>query len=108
MSALPKVPAEAVERAETESRKEAVFAGLASGLTSGVIGNRFFKFDRNKTIMSIVFASGLGGWYFYQAFRATNHRALEVEWKSMQQDLRAGVDYSIPSIPKEDAPAEEH
>ncbi|KAG7439542.1 uncharacterized protein BT62DRAFT_700828 [Guyanagaster necrorhizus] len=84
-------PADAVQRATTEGRKEGLFAGLTSALASGLIGAKFMGLNRNKTIITIVLfffavTGGLSGYYFTEAFTQTALKQLQVEWEKRQKE----------------------
>ncbi|KAF9026624.1 hypothetical protein BDZ89DRAFT_1113748 [Hymenopellis radicata] len=86
MSSNNSPPPEAIGRAETESWKEGLFAGLTSGLASGVIGAKFMKLGRYQIIVSTVVTSALSGYYFTQAFKETNMKQLQAEFEKQQAE----------------------
>ncbi|KAK0506686.1 hypothetical protein EDD18DRAFT_1455949 [Armillaria luteobubalina] len=92
-------PADAIERAKTEGRKEGLFAGL--------IGAKFMGLNRNKTVVTIVLSGALSGYYFTevrfhlpsatianvhppQAFTQTALKQLQVEWEKRQKEPSQG------------------
>ncbi|KAK0475157.1 hypothetical protein IW261DRAFT_1422479 [Armillaria novae-zelandiae] len=99
-------PADAVERATTEGRKEGLFAGLTSALASGespscppvlaadsrlgLIGAKFMGLNRNKTVVTIVLSGALSGYYFTEAFTQTALKQLQVEWEKRQKEPSQG------------------
>ncbi|PBK64139.1 hypothetical protein ARMSODRAFT_962282 [Armillaria solidipes] len=83
-------PADAVERAKTEGRKEGLFAGLTSALASGLIGAKFMGLNRNKTVVTIVLSGALSGYYFTEAFTQTALKQLQVEWEKRQKEPSQG------------------
>ncbi|KAK0207834.1 hypothetical protein DFS33DRAFT_380641 [Desarmillaria ectypa] len=88
-------PADAVERANTEGRKEGLFAGLTSALASGLIGAKLMGLNRSKTVVTIVLSGALSGYYFTEAFTQTALKQLQVEWEKRQKE------------PSQDRPGEE-
>ncbi|KAJ7585354.1 hypothetical protein C8J56DRAFT_946502 [Mycena floridula] len=60
-----------------ESRKEGVFAGLTSALASALIGSKFLRFTRTQTLVCGVLTGILSGYYFTEAFTASNMAKLE-------------------------------
>ncbi|KAK0232661.1 hypothetical protein IW262DRAFT_1451130 [Armillaria fumosa] len=75
-------PADAVERAKTEGRKEGLFAGL--------IGAKLMGLNRNKTVVTIVLSGALSGYYFTEAFTQTALKQLQVEWEKRQKEPSQG------------------
>ncbi|KIJ58777.1 hypothetical protein HYDPIDRAFT_141338 [Hydnomerulius pinastri MD-312] len=55
-----------------EARRDGMFAGLTSGLTGALLGSKLMGFSRNKTIFSGVLTGLLSGYFFMQAFEASN------------------------------------
>ncbi|EPS99650.1 hypothetical protein FOMPIDRAFT_1147292, partial [Fomitopsis schrenkii] len=79
------LPADAVERCTKEARKDGIFAGLSAGLVGAILGSKFFKFNRNTTIICGILTGALSGWQFTQAFTASNLARLRVELALRQQ-----------------------
>ncbi|GJE98004.1 hypothetical protein PsYK624_142260 [Phanerochaete sordida] len=73
------LPVEAVAAATREAKHDGIFAGLSSGLLGALIGQRFYKFDRNKTILCGVVTGILVGYQFTQIFTSSNLARLRVE-----------------------------
>ncbi|KAI9566961.1 hypothetical protein HD554DRAFT_2024572 [Boletus coccyginus] len=60
------------ERFPQEARRDGTFAGLTSGLTGALVGSRLMGFNRNKAIFCGVLTGLLSGYFFTQAFEASN------------------------------------
>lgn len=73
------LPVEAVARATREAKQDGIFAGLSAGLVGALIGQRFYKFNRNKTILCGVVTGALVGYQFTQIFLTSNLARLRVE-----------------------------
>ncbi|KAH0838691.1 hypothetical protein J3R83DRAFT_7019, partial [Lanmaoa asiatica] len=55
-----------------QARRDGVFAGLTSGLTGVLVSSRLMGLNRNKTIFCGVLTGVLSGYFFTQAFEASN------------------------------------
>ncbi|KAF8551918.1 hypothetical protein OG21DRAFT_1444367 [Imleria badia] len=55
-----------------EAHRDGAFAGLTSGLTGALVGSRLMGLNRNKTIFCGVLTGLLAGYFFTQAFEASN------------------------------------
>ncbi|KAG2129718.1 uncharacterized protein EDB93DRAFT_1055975, partial [Suillus bovinus] len=55
-----------------DARRDGIFAGLTSGLAGALVGSKFMGFGRNKTIISGALTGLLSGYFFTQAFLASN------------------------------------
>ncbi|KAF9231601.1 hypothetical protein BU15DRAFT_17726, partial [Melanogaster broomeanus] len=55
-----------------EARRDGIFAGLTSDLTGALLGSRLMGFSRNKSIFCGVLTGLLSGYFFTQAFEASN------------------------------------
>ncbi|KAL0950561.1 hypothetical protein HGRIS_007364 [Hohenbuehelia grisea] len=84
------LPSDAVANYTLEAQKEGIFAGLASGLASAVIGSRFMGFSRNKTLLSGVLSGVLAGYLFTQAFTATAMARLRADQAQLQLNSKDG------------------
>ncbi|KAJ7679728.1 hypothetical protein B0H17DRAFT_1077580 [Mycena rosella] len=73
------LPADAEEQAIQGAWRDALFAGMAAGLVSAVVGSRFMGFGRTQMLLSGVGSGGLSGYYFHRAFLAANMVELEKE-----------------------------
>ncbi|KAL4254900.1 hypothetical protein ABKN59_004323 [Abortiporus biennis] len=76
---------EAYDRCRREARRDGIFAGMSAGLVGAIIGSRFFKFNRNTTLVCGVVTGVLAGYQFTQGFLSTNLARLQHEQQAMLQ-----------------------
>ncbi|RPD58498.1 hypothetical protein L226DRAFT_527798 [Lentinus tigrinus ALCF2SS1-7] len=89
------LPIDAVAEATRQAQRDGVFAGLSSGLVSAILGSRFFRLNRNATILCGVVTGIVSGYQFTQGFLATNIARLEAE-KARLDKLAAEQDTENP------------
>ena len=70
---------DALARAKEAGQRDGLFAGLASALTSSVIGGQLMGFNRNKTIFCGVATGIISGYLFTQAFKDTEVARVHAE-----------------------------
>ncbi|KAI0085688.1 hypothetical protein BDY19DRAFT_908898 [Irpex rosettiformis] len=75
----PDLPIDAVARCTREAQKDGIFAGLSSGLAGAIIGSKFYRLNRNQTILCGIATGVLAGYQFTQVFLASNLARLRAE-----------------------------
>ncbi|KIK99446.1 hypothetical protein PAXRUDRAFT_132026, partial [Paxillus rubicundulus Ve08.2h10] len=55
-----------------EAQRAGTFAGLTSGLSGALLGSQLMGFNRNRAIFCGVLTGVLSGYFFTQAFIASN------------------------------------
>ncbi|KAI0078528.1 hypothetical protein K474DRAFT_1660339 [Panus rudis PR-1116 ss-1] len=80
------LPLDVVARATREAQKDGVFAGLSAGLVGAIVGSRFFRFNRNTTIVCGIVTGVLSGYQFTRGFLSSKLARLEAERAAMSKD----------------------
>ncbi|KIP07326.1 hypothetical protein PHLGIDRAFT_19192 [Phlebiopsis gigantea 11061_1 CR5-6] len=78
-AATASLPVDAVARCTRDAQKDGIFAGLSAGLVGAIIGQRLYRFDRNRAILAGVVTGILAGYQFTQVFLASNLARLRQE-----------------------------
>ncbi|KAI0757465.1 hypothetical protein C8Q80DRAFT_1216093 [Daedaleopsis nitida] len=78
-SASRTLPVDAVAQATRQAQRDGIFAGLSSALVSAIVGSKFFRLNRNATILCGVATGIVSGYQFTQGFLATNIARLHAE-----------------------------
>ncbi|KZS90074.1 hypothetical protein SISNIDRAFT_488608 [Sistotremastrum niveocremeum HHB9708] len=92
----PRLPVDQLGRANRLAQKDAIFAGLTAGLVGAIIGGQFFKFGRNKTILTGIATGVISSYFFAQGFLSTRLAALEQQ----ERDLHSTLIASSNDLPK--------
>lgn len=86
---------DAIARAKEAGQRDGLFAGLASALTSSVIGGQLMGFNRNKTIFCGLATGIISGYLFTQAFKDTEVARVHAE---RAKRSRESVEAMLPSF----------
>ncbi|KIJ21376.1 hypothetical protein PAXINDRAFT_94969 [Paxillus involutus ATCC 200175] len=62
-----------------EAQRDGMFAGLTSALTGALLGSKLMGFNRNKAIFCGVLTGVLSGYFFTQAFIASNISRVKIQ-----------------------------
>jgi len=65
--------------AKKEARRDGAFAGVTSGLTAAVLGQKLMGFNRNTTLLCGVVTGALSGYFFTQGFLTSNMARLKAQ-----------------------------
>jgi len=66
-------------QAKKEARRDGVFAGVTSGFTAALLGQRLMGLNRNAMMFCGVVTGALSGYFFTQAFLSSNMARIKAQ-----------------------------